>query len=850
MPSRCLSHVPALAISLLTALALAAGPATPRMNLQAFGTKDGLPRAYVSALLATRQGYLWTGSEAGLARFDGRNFLLLEECSEGQVHPSEGIAALAEGARGEVFALTLAGSLLCVEPGASRAKRIFAPPEPAPGLGLAVDGTGDVWMSLPEQLLRFREGRLMETLGRTQGWNGGRLALDGQNRLWAATRQGLLRLEPGRLLPGPAELRNEAVRRISSARDGGLWVYAHGEIDHVTPGLVLDRRIGAREGLPQDQAVWSLEEDAQGTLWVGLRKGLAQVAGGRVAALLTREQGLPDDWIASLAPDREGNLWVGTVQGGLVRARPMNLKVHGQGEGLPHEVVNALCEDKEGTLWIGTEAGLARMRGGLPQRVGESRGPRAFILSLAPDPTGGIWAGTQGGVARVFDGVLQWHTENGLDGPMTLAVLADRQGRVWAGGDAGLFQLRKGRFEPLGPLEGIPPGTRVHCLAEDAVGRIWAGTQHHGLLVAGEGLFAQAPGGPPVRSRVGALTVDLDGTVWAGTYKAGLWRWRGGTWTSFDAPQGLDHDHIYALLDDRAGSLWLGGGKGLRQISRASLDAVGAGRAATLDLRTWGAPEGMKDIEVTCGVNSAGLRTRDGHLWFATLGGAVEVDPAQPRPPLPPPAVRLEEVTLDGRAVKPGRDLTLDAPSSRLEFVFGGISFTAPERLRFRYALRGFDRQWVDGGSSRRAQYTNLPPGKYAFVVEASLGDGRWETAQGPLAFTIRPALWQRIWFFPALALLAGALVLAALRLKLRQAQAQEAFLKARVEEALASVHTLKGLLPVCAWCKKVRDDDGYWTMIENYIAQHTDATVSHGICPTCRDAYLKNPEARERATR
>jgi ligand-binding sensor domain-containing protein len=831
-------------------LPLVAQPAPPRLNLHTFGTKDGLPRAYVSALLATRQGYLWTGSEAGLARFDGRNFLLLEECSEGKVQPSEGIAALAEGRKGEVYAATLAGSLLRVDPGESRAKRIFTSPEPVVGLDVMVDGTGDAWLSLPEQLLHFREGRVVETLGRAQGWPGGHFARDGRDRAWAATRQGLLRLDQGRLLPGPEALRAKAVPRISRARDGGLWVFAQGEIDHLTPDLVLDQRIGPREGLPADQAVWALQEDAKGTLWVGLRKGLAQVREGRVVALSTRDQGLPDDWIGCLAPDREGNLWVGTVQGGLVRVRPMDLKVHGTREGLPHEVVNALCEDREGALWIGTEAGLARVRGGLVQRLGETRGSRAFTLSLAPDPSGGVWAGTQGGIARIRDGQFQWHAENGLDGPMTLAILADTHGRVWAGGDAGLFQLRQGRFEPLGPLEGIPPGTRVHCLAEDPGGRVWAGTQHHGLLVAKDGFFARDPDGPPVRSRVGALTVDPDGTLWAGTYKAGLWRCRKGAWTTFDAPQGLEHDHIYTLVNDQAGSLWLGGGKGLRQISQASLEAVGAGRARSLELRTWGAPEGMKDIEVTCGVNSAGLRTRDGHLWFATLAGAVEVDPAQGGPALPLPAVRLEEVHLDGRPVKPGRDLTMDAPSSRLEFVFAGISFTAPERLRFRYALQGFDRAWVDGGSSRRAQYTNLPPGRYTFVVEASLGDGRWVALQDALAFSIRPALWQRIWFFPGLALLAGALVFAALRLKLHQARAQEAFLKARVEDALASVHTLKGLLPVCAWCKKVRDDDGYWTMIENYIAQHTDATVSHGICPTCRDAYLKDPAARERATR
>jgi DNA-binding NtrC family response regulator len=64
------------------------------------------------------------------------------------------------------------------------------------------------------------------------------------------------------------------------------------------------------------------------------------------------------------------------------------------------------------------------------------------------------------------------------------------------------------------------------------------------------------------------------------------------------------------------------------------------------------------------------------------------------------------------------------------------------------------------------------------------------------------------------------------------------------LKEALANVKTLSGLLPICAWCKKIRDDKGYWNKIESYISEHSDALFTHGMCPEC---FKKNCEELEK---
>lgn len=76
--------------------------------------------------------------------------------------------------------------------------------------------------------------------------------------------------------------------------------------------------------------------------------------------------------------------------------------------------------------------------------------------------------------------------------------------------------------------------------------------------------------------------------------------------------------------------------------------------------------------------------------------------------------------------------------------------------------------------------------------------------------------------------------VKSALRLKKEIDDRKKTILE--LQEALSSIKTLSGLLPICASCKKIRDDSGYWSQVETYITQHTGASFTHGFCPECTD--------------
>ena len=76
-----------------------------------------------------------------------------------------------------------------------------------------------------------------------------------------------------------------------------------------------------------------------------------------------------------------------------------------------------------------------------------------------------------------------------------------------------------------------------------------------------------------------------------------------------------------------------------------------------------------------------------------------------------------------------------------------------------------------------------------------------------------------------------------------REAVAAQQRLIAQLEEALSKVKTLSGLLPICSACKKIRDDQGYWSQVEGYIQEHTDARFTHSYCPECARKFLSKVE-------
>jgi hypothetical protein len=203
------------------------------------------------------------------------------------------------------------------------------------------------------------------------------------------------------------------------------------------------------------------------------------------------------------------------------------------------------------------------------------------------------------------------------------------------------------------------------------------------------------------------------------------------------------------------------------------------------------------------------------------------------------------EVAGPGQTFAEGDARALSPRPRRLELHYAGLSFIAPEKVRYRYRLEGFDRDWVEAGANRTAHYTGLPPRDYRFRVIASNNDGVWNESGASWDFRLEPAWNETPWFIGATALLLVGAGLGLHRWRTLSLRHNEQRLQARIHDAVARIKVLSGLLPICASCKKIRDDQGYWEQIEVYIRDHSEAQFSHGLCPSCiRQMYPEYAEA------
>jgi signal transduction histidine kinase len=270
-----------------------------------------------------------------------------------------------------------------------------------------------------------------------------------------------------------------------------------------------------------------------------------------------------------------------------------------------------------------------------------------------------------------------------------------------------------------------------------------------------------------------ALLVTSDGFLMVGTQDHGFVIWDPkGNWPTMGPI--LENKSIRAIEQDKGGYLWLSTADGLTRCDGNMTDIQWLVSADTcID---FGAADGLRSRETATNSHPSAWRSRDGHLWFATPKGLVEVDPAHfPVNSVAPP-VALERFAVDDlpQALRTaGSEVEIPAGHVHFQFDYAGLSFTAPQKVRYRFMLEGFDHGWTEAGARRSAYYTNIPPGRYTFRVQAANNDGLWNTEGAALAFELRPHFYQTLWFYALLlAALVGVVVLL-LRLRLRRAEGE-----------------------------------------------------------------------------
>ncbi|MGH9351276.1 MAG: sensor histidine kinase, partial [Terriglobia bacterium] len=377
----------------------------------------------------------------------------------------------------------------------------------------------------------------------------------------------------------------------------------------------------------------------------------------------------------------------------------------------------------------------------------------------------------QGVVAIKNQSVTEYTTRQGLVNDFIRAFCEDRHGNLWIGTDGGVSRWDGKSFKNFSTADGLAyPSVRAIVRSKD--GDLWVGTDG-GLSRIHNGLFVSDPVLDRLRGdQILAIHEDDQGELWLGTDGNGLFRLKDGKLAHYTVKCGLPDDNIYQILQDRYRSLWFSGRAGIFQISLQNLDSNVDCKPGMLAPTIYGSSEGSEAGEVNGGVQPAGSSTRSGALWFPTIKGAIRIEPDQVRSSRQPKAL-IEQVIADGRNLPLKPPSRIPPGQGKLEIHYTAPSLHAPEHIRFKYRLEGFDRQWTDAATRRVAYYTNLPPGNYRFRVVAFDNDAPAEGSEADFPFDWQAHFYQTAWFYALCALLVGAMGWAGFRIHMAQTKAR-----------------------------------------------------------------------------
>jgi len=813
-----------------------------RLPFSILGQDQGLPAGAVICLTQDSSGFIWLGTENGLVRYDGTHY---RRWTSEDGLPSNWVARLVPATDGGVWVGTLRGLAKFKDGRLERANFGGASPQ-APASLLAMDLQGRLWVATSDGIfvqqkgMTFSQHRWKPTgrlFGFTTGICTGAIYLAGEAGLQAFLPDGSTRHwgKDDGLPPGGPML-------VAEDRQGRIWAGAGRDLGMKEPSgkafLSQSHRLTA--SLTPNSSPLA---DKDGSLWFPTQEGALHIRHDQME-MLNAEQGLPFRWVRSMFRDREGILWavgpaLARLQGG-GRVRNFTLSKSSFGE-----VVWFITTDRKGSLLVATDDGAARMGPKGLETIPGTKGRR--IKSLTLDRTGTLWmVNTMGPTLWLRPGQKTAEIAPlGAFGSSVNSVMEDSRGTIWLGhtrfGALRWDSLTRKLIQEVAPAATATPNLGVYGFREDHQGQLWAGSSA-GLLVRhkdGRWLrFTEKEGLRPFTVR--GLDFMKDGSAWVHYQEPnGLTRIRleGDRIKILDQRnqgQGLRSNLVYAVRVDDKDQVWITTDQGLDRLE----PPLHVGRY-----------EGMTSED--CAIHA--LMTEGGKVWVGTSSGLVQYDDLGMDHVSEPPQAHVLQMTFGKQTLEPPFGLINPIPTddANLGFLIATPSYQNGRDLRFQVRLLGLETTWRDA-DSQKIHYPGLAGGNYRFEVQAAIGGGPFGHP-ATLEFKVRHPWWKRWWAIglASLTFLAGVAGFIQLRIAslARNKVELEALVAQRTQElqdrnqelstALTNVKQLSGLLPICAHCKKIRDDQGYWNQLEQYISTHSEAGFSHGICPECIEVHF-----------
>jgi len=785
---------------------------------------QGLPNSFIRKIIQNDKGCLWMATHTGgIIEYDGNNF---NQYAKNSGLSSDMLRTVITDNNGHLWIGTEDEGAVFFD---GKHMTQYTTKQGLPSnfiISLFEDNRGNIWMGTLKGAAKY-DGKTITTYTKNQGLiNNIIFAIheDNKGNIWFATNDGISKFngEGFENFTTADGLPVTQILTLNTDHKGNLWLGSNGGGVTMYNGKSFTN-YSIDQGLGSD-AVLAILEDHNQNLWFGtFGHGITYFDGKSLTNYSTSE-GLNDDYIRSLYEDKTGNIWMGT-DGGISRFNPNGFSHFTKDQGLGNDLVLLIKQDAEKKFW------LAPFDNGLMVSTNSRNNPWQsqflhftteqgliddIVTSMVEDNKGDYWIGTfQGGISKLdgedFNRGLisfsNYSVEQGLPDNIIRAMAKDAIGRVYAASEGGLVVFDGNGFFNLTEENGLG-SNKILSIFQDNKGALWIGTLKGGVSRIYRDTITNYTTDQGLGSNsVWCTTQDKNGNMWFGTDGGGVSCFDGHTFSTITTDQGLINNYVFSIITDDDNSVWVGTVRGLTQIKllNQKKGEKGCVPYENINLYNYDKLNGLKGVDF---FTNATFLDDQNRIWWGTDKALTTLDlnthtPTQLAPVTQLYAISIEDEQVDFNQLNVDKSqqerlgirfddvtpfgqlpkhLSVPHDKNHLSFQFSATEWSAPHQIRYQFMLDGFDKNWSTSTKEHMADYRNISPGKYTFMVRSMGKSGLWSPTVA-FPFTIRYPWYFTWWALVSYLLLFTAFIWSIIRWRVSIIQKQKVVLETTVDE-------------------------------------------------------------------
>ncbi|RLD52001.1 MAG: hypothetical protein DRI94_04425 [Bacteroidetes bacterium] len=714
-------------------------------NYKQYTVADGFPQSNADDIFQDKDGYIWFATQNGAARFDGFNYFLIDKYKGLN---SNNVTDINQDSEGNFWFSTKDGLTKYVNDSC---------------INYTVED--GLFSNIVRNTFELSDGRIIicSTSGSSIYENNEIKKLhlkDVPNyfikthngEIWCISNTDIYKFENDTLHKIEYNIKKIKLHYLVEDRDSALWISSDNGIYKIAHNRV--SHLSVNDGLISDD-VRALLIDSDNNLWYASeRKGCGKYFNGKFYNL-TAETGMTNTAVLSLFEDKEKNIWIGGRNGAtMINPRIPFIQFENL-SSYKNEIVMGISEDKYEHLWFCTYgSGLSEYDGKTFKNHNKSNGAYDnHFFDVETDEKGNLWLATGNNGILIYN-YKKFKRISDVEGKKitsrVLTIFKDSEKNLWFGTNGeGVIKFNGNKLTRFNDLK----AKNILTINEDNAGNIWFGTLNEGIFMFNGDIIQRIDNNNSIISGEIRSIANIKGNLWFGTASEGIYTLKknntGFTQHYFNKSTGLNSDNIYLLFVDSKDNLWCGTEKG---VDRIQFDKNGN----INNIKNYTKNEGFLGVETD--LNGA-YEDKNGNIWFGTIFGALKFLPNITDKNIIEPTTYIKNIKLNFKDfdwsnycdsfTDKGLPINLILPHdmNHLTIEFISLCYSNPQKVKYKYRLKGQNKNWSPAVSDHKVVFSNIAPGNYTFEVKASNDSGVWNSEPVCFSFTIKPPVWEELWF-------------------------------------------------------------------------------------------------------